>query len=64
MMEWLTVNNVPFRDGMLNIQLYGLIKAHKPRHKIFVIDNITAAFKIYKDSQGKELILIFLDFIF
>jgi transposase len=41
--EWLTVNNVPFRDGMLTIQLYGLIKAHKPRHKNFATDNIMAA---------------------
>jgi hypothetical protein len=63
-MEWLTVNYVPFRHGMLKIQLYGLIKAHKLRHKIFVIDNIPAAFKIYKDRPGKETILIFLDFIF
>jgi hypothetical protein len=25
MMEWLTVNNVPFHDGMLKIQLYDLM---------------------------------------
>jgi transposase len=43
MMEWLTVNNVPFHDGMLKIQLYHLIKAHKPLHKNFSIDNIMAA---------------------
>jgi hypothetical protein len=33
MMMWLTVNNLPFHDGMLKIQLYDLIKAHKQRHK-------------------------------
>ncbi|XP_023718473.1 uncharacterized protein LOC111870421 [Cryptotermes secundus] len=44
MMEWLTVNNVPFHDGMLKIQLYDLIKAHKPLHKNFVIDNIMTAY--------------------
>ncbi|XP_023720330.1 uncharacterized protein LOC111871440 [Cryptotermes secundus] len=44
MMEWLTVNNVPFHDGMLKIQLYNLIKAHKPLHKNFAMDNIMAAY--------------------
>ncbi|PNF35215.1 hypothetical protein B7P43_G06869 [Cryptotermes secundus] len=44
MMEWLTVNNLPFHDGMLKIQLYNLIKAHKPLHKISVMDNIMAAY--------------------
>jgi transposase len=29
---------------MLQIQLYGLIEAYKPRHKIFVIYNIMAAY--------------------
>jgi hypothetical protein len=37
------MNNVPFRDGMFKIQLYDLIKAHKPRHKNLAIDNIMAA---------------------
>jgi hypothetical protein len=44
MMEWLTVNNVPFHEGMLKIQLYDLVKAHKPLHKSFVMDNIMAAY--------------------
>jgi hypothetical protein len=43
-MEWLTVNNVLFQDGMLKTQLYGLIGAHKPLHKNFVTDNIMAAY--------------------
>jgi hypothetical protein len=29
-MEWLTANNLPFHDGLLEIQLYGLLKAHDP----------------------------------
>jgi transposase len=37
MMEWLIVNNVSFRDGMLKIKLYNLMKAHKPRLKNFII---------------------------
>ncbi|XP_023717166.1 uncharacterized protein LOC111869699 [Cryptotermes secundus] len=44
MMEWLTVNKVPFHDRMLKIQLYDLIKTHKPLHKNFVMDNIMVAY--------------------
>jgi transposase len=34
---------MPFHDGMLKIQVYDLIRAHKPLHKNFIIDNIRAA---------------------
>jgi hypothetical protein len=40
MTEWLTMDNVPFHDAMLKIQIYDLIKAHEPLHKNFVMDDI------------------------
>jgi hypothetical protein len=38
------VNNVPLHEGMPKIQVYDLIKAHKPLHKNVVMDNIMAAY--------------------
>jgi transposase len=43
MIKWLTVNNLPFHDGMLKTPFYDLTKANKTRHKNFVIDNIMVA---------------------
>ena len=40
MTEWLTINNVPFAENMLKVQLYDLINANKSPEKNVVIDNI------------------------
>lgn len=42
MQDWLRRNNVQFQENMLKVELYGLIKAHKPLHKTYVIDNLLA----------------------
>ena len=33
MAEWLTINNVPFEENMLKVQLYDLITANKSPEK-------------------------------
>lgn len=40
MREWLGQQNIPFTDEMLKIDLYALIKLHKPRFKTYEIDTI------------------------
>jgi transposase len=40
MKNWLRVRNIPFRDTLLKVQLYETIKAHKPKYKTFLVDEI------------------------
>ena len=42
MREWLRRKNIAFTEDMLKIDLYSLIKLHKPRFKIYEIDQIMA----------------------
>lgn len=42
MISWLTERNIPFRNDMLKPDLYSLIKANKPAHRIYKIDTILA----------------------
>lgn len=43
MREWLRARNIPFTNDMLKIDLYSLIKVHKPQYKTYEIDRIMAA---------------------
>lgn len=43
MREWLRARNIPFTEDMLKIDLYSIIKAHKPQYKIYEIDRIMSA---------------------
>lgn len=40
MQSWLRNKNIYFSETMLKVQLYELIKSHKPQHKEFVIDEL------------------------
>jgi hypothetical protein len=39
---WLLERNIPFCDNMVKDKLYDLIKLNKPKHKCYVIDQISA----------------------
>jgi transposase len=40
--NWLHVRNIPFCNTMSKVQLYEIIKAHKPKYKTFLVDIIAA----------------------
>lgn len=40
MRQWLATRNIPFTNEMLKIDLYSLIKLHKPRFKTYIIDEL------------------------
>lgn len=40
MQSWLFSRNVPFSENMIKVQLYELIKHHKPHFKTFVVDEL------------------------
>ncbi|PSN37351.1 hypothetical protein C0J52_18821, partial [Blattella germanica] len=42
MQDWFTRNKVRFQENMLKVELYSLIKSHKPLHKTYEIDNLLA----------------------
>lgn len=42
MQNWLRGRNVPFCNAMLQVQFYEIIKAYKPKHKSFIVDEIMA----------------------
>lgn len=42
MQQWLTARNIAFTNEMLKVELYNIIKLHKPRFKTYEIDKILA----------------------
>lgn len=40
MQAWLQEKNIPFSPTMLKVELYDIIKSHKPTHKRYVIDEL------------------------
>lgn len=43
MQQWLNEKNIPFRGNMTKIELYNLIKSHKPAYKRFAADSLLAS---------------------